>query len=79
MQPGMSHDQFINDKLDALLQAVTGLQQSIERHFSASTSSASNDIDVDDWNMPIDSEEDLTSMEELLQSKVMCSNLVCAV
>jgi hypothetical protein len=70
--------QLVSEKLDMLIQTVGELQQSFQQHISlCRSSSAREELELEDFNMPISSHDQMMNLEDSLKDKTKRSNLVC--
>lgn len=67
-----------SEKLDLILNKINHLQSLVEEHIekSSSTHDHRDDLELEDFNLPVDTEEDLAELESKLKDKALRSKLV---
>ena len=74
----IDNDMSINAKLDLLLQMISDVQQSVQQHMAMCKSGNTNDdLELEDFGLPVDSEDSIASLENELRDKAKRSQLVC--
>ena len=73
----LAYDNSISGKLDYIITQIAEVKRVLNQHVSKQSASATEEVELEDFNVRVNSLDEMTSLEELLSHKQKRSQLVC--